>query len=78
VDTVSASWARIDEWLQQRAPSGAEALAPPAEPAGIDAAEEVLGLAFPPALRESLLCHDGLREWANIMPSGAALGRAHY
>ena len=67
---VTEAWARIEEWLARHTPASAAALAPPADPADIAAAEAALGLAFPPELVESLRRHDGQRIWANILPKG--------
>jgi cell wall assembly regulator SMI1 len=76
VDPVPVSWKRIDGWLQRHAPSSALALAGPADPIAIDDAAEVLDLPFPPAVRDSLRCHDGLRHWANVLPEGVPLSLA--
>jgi cell wall assembly regulator SMI1 len=42
--TVTAAWARIEDWLARHAPASATVLAPPADPAEIAAAEVALGL----------------------------------
>lgn len=73
VGVVTEAWARIEEWLAWHTQAGAAALAPPAGPADIAAAEAALGLAFPPELVESLRRHDGQRIWANILPEGPPL-----
>ncbi|GAA4948796.1 hypothetical protein GCM10023224_36020 [Streptomonospora halophila] len=56
---VGESWDRIETWPGAHAPVTFAALAPPAERAGIAAAEEAVGSAFPEPLRESLLRLDG-------------------
>ncbi|WTP46287.1 SMI1/KNR4 family protein [Streptomyces sp. NBC_00190] len=50
------------------APASYALLAPPADPAEIEAAQAEMGLRFPADLVESLACHDGLTEWANLLP----------
>lgn len=71
--TVTEARAQIEEWLARHAPASAAVLAPPADPAEIAAAEATLGLAFPPELVESLRRHNGLVEWANILPENPPL-----
>ncbi|MET8122455.1 SMI1/KNR4 family protein [Micromonospora sp. NPDC005189] len=48
-------------------------LARPAAEESITAAEAELGLLFPAELAESLRRHDGLTEWANILPEATPL-----
>ncbi|MBV1853758.1 SMI1/KNR4 family protein [Catellatospora tritici] len=67
-DEVTASWVRIEAWLDRHAPASATLLAGPADHAEIDAAESTLGLPFPAELVVSLRRHDGLTEWAGIFP----------
>lgn len=43
-------------------------LNPPALDREVRAAQHAIGVEFPAELVESLSCHDGLREWANILP----------
>jgi cell wall assembly regulator SMI1 len=74
VTTVTAAWARIEGWLHQHTPGSAAVLAGPSTPALIVAAETRLGVAFPPELVESLLRHDGVTEWATILPEATPLG----
>jgi cell wall assembly regulator SMI1 len=74
--TVTEAWARIEDWLARHAPASATVLAPPADPAEIAAAEVALGLAFPADLVESLRRHNGLVEWANILPENPPLSVA--
>ncbi|MFK0236318.1 DUF4259 domain-containing protein [Streptomyces vinaceus] len=65
---VTRSWARIDSWMQRHAPASYALLAPPADPAEVEAAQEAMGVRFPADLLHSLACHDGLTEWANVFP----------
>ncbi|MEU6389421.1 SMI1/KNR4 family protein [Streptomyces sp. NPDC046939] len=58
-DLVEASWNRVDEWLREHAPRTFATLKPPAGHEEIGAAQEELGLTFPPDLVASLLRHDG-------------------
>ncbi|MFJ3876214.1 SMI1/KNR4 family protein [Streptomyces sp. NPDC090077] len=57
---ITESWTRIENWLAEHAPATYAALAPPADPADIVAAERVIGRPFLKPLRMSLLRHDGL------------------
>ena len=57
--SIPESWSRIEAWLVGKAPRTFAELAPPAERAAIEMAEEAIGLAFPQPLAESLLQHDG-------------------
>ncbi|MDH6229016.1 SMI1/KNR4 family protein [Streptomyces sp. MJP52] len=58
-DLVQDSWNRIDEWLREHAPRTFATLGPPAGHEEIAAAQEELGVTFPPDLIASLLRHDG-------------------
>jgi cell wall assembly regulator SMI1 len=73
---VIEAWARIENWLARFAPASAAVLAPPADQDEIAAAETALGLAFPLELVESLRRHNGLLEWANILPESPPLSVA--
>lgn len=53
------SWSRIDAWLCEYAPRTFATLRPPAEHEKIAAAQEELGITFPPDLVASLLWHNG-------------------
>jgi cell wall assembly regulator SMI1 len=66
--TITESWRQIDRWLAQYAPASHAVLAPPASDADLQACNAVIEL--PPELVESLRCHNGLTEWANILPDG--------
>ncbi|MGW6859481.1 SMI1/KNR4 family protein [Streptomyces xanthophaeus] len=66
--SVRSSWDRIDAWLRAYAPASYELLAPPADPGRVEAAQAEMGLRFPADLVESLLCHDGLLGWGNLLP----------
>lgn len=61
-DLVQASWTRIDAWLREHAPRTFATLRPPAGDAEIAAAQEQLGVTFPPDLVASLLRHNGALE----------------
>ncbi|MZE51425.1 hypothetical protein GTY86_08890 [Streptomyces sp. SID5770] len=61
-DLVHASWNRIDAWLREHAPRTFATLRPPAGDEEIAAAQEELGVTFPPDLVASLLRHDGALE----------------
>ncbi|MFE3288079.1 SMI1/KNR4 family protein, partial [Streptomyces sp. NPDC059233] len=63
-DLVQDSWDRIDEWLRENAPRTFATLGPPARREEIAAAEEELGVTFPPDLVASLLRHNGARDGA--------------
>ncbi|MFJ9562763.1 SMI1/KNR4 family protein [Streptomyces fuscichromogenes] len=65
--SAAASWARIDAWLAQLAPTTFSALAPPAERSAIAAAEEAVGRPFPESLTQCLLRHDGTG-YAGLLP----------
>ncbi|MFE9133018.1 SMI1/KNR4 family protein [Streptomyces sp. NPDC007355] len=61
-DLVQASWTRIDAWLREHAPRTFATLRPPAGDEEIAAAQQELGVTFPPDLVASLLRHDGALE----------------
>ncbi|WP_327266369.1 SMI1/KNR4 family protein [Streptomyces sp. NBC_01232] len=63
-DLVRDSWVRIDEWLREKAPRTFATLGPPAGHEEIAAAEEELGVTFPPDLVASLLRHNGALDGA--------------
>ncbi|MEU3795870.1 SMI1/KNR4 family protein [Streptomyces fructofermentans] len=63
-DLVQESWDRIDAWLREHAPRTFATLRPPAEHEEIAAAEEELGVIFPPDLVASLLRHNGALDGA--------------
>jgi cell wall assembly regulator SMI1 len=73
---VTEAWARIEAWMERHAPASAATLAPPADPAEIAAAQVTLGLAFPAELVASLRRHNGLLEWANVLPEHPPLSVA--
>lgn len=73
---VTDAWVRIEDWLRQHSPDGFRKLAGPAEPEAIAAAGERLGVTFPEELVESLLRHDGLTEWARLLPEAEPQGVA--
>lgn len=56
---VPAIWARIEAWLERRAPSVLAGLAGPADKLAVEQAERELGMALPDDLRASLAIHDG-------------------
>ncbi|MFD8999002.1 SMI1/KNR4 family protein [Streptomyces abikoensis] len=62
------SWSRIDAWLRTHAPASFRVLAPPADPGTVEKAQMQMGLRFPSDLLDSLACHDGQTEWANVFP----------
>ncbi|MER6318862.1 SMI1/KNR4 family protein [Streptomyces sp. NPDC001581] len=68
VPPVRSSWDRIDGWLREHAPASYENLAPGAGPGAVEEAQAEMGLRFPADLTDSLLCHDGLLSWGNVMP----------
>ncbi|MEU7602466.1 SMI1/KNR4 family protein [Streptomyces sp. NPDC041003] len=68
VPPVRSSWDRIDGWLREHAPASYENLAPPAAPGAVEEAQAEMGLRFPAGLTDSLLCHDGLIGWDNVLP----------
>ncbi|MFC8173899.1 SMI1/KNR4 family protein [Streptomyces sp. NPDC057242] len=61
---VQDSWSRIDDWLREHAPRTFATLGPPARHEEIAAAQEELGVTFPPDLVASLLRHDGAADGA--------------
>lgn len=62
--TITESWRSIDAWLARHAPATYAVLAPPATGA------ELAAMDLPPEVVESLRCHNGLTEWANVLPEG--------
>jgi cell wall assembly regulator SMI1 len=62
--------------MRRHAPVSEAVLAGPADPGTIAAAEAKLGLTLPTELVESLRRHNGLAEWANIMPGAMPLSAA--
>ncbi|MBQ0906807.1 SMI1/KNR4 family protein [Micromonospora sp. U21] len=74
--SVTEAWARIEDWMGRHTPRSAAVLAPAAAPSAITAAEVELELVFPAELVESLRRHDGLTEWANVLPEAAPLSVA--
>jgi cell wall assembly regulator SMI1 len=68
IPPVARSWERIDNWLAVHAPLSLAFLAPPAADLDLRSAQRVIGVEFPAELVESLRCHDGLREWSNLLP----------
>ncbi|MFE4451234.1 SMI1/KNR4 family protein [Streptomyces sp. NPDC056796] len=61
-ELVQDAWTRIDAWLREHAPRTFATLRPPAGDKEIAAAQEELGVIFPPDLVASLLRHDGALE----------------
>ncbi|MER5736719.1 MULTISPECIES: SMI1/KNR4 family protein [unclassified Streptomyces] len=61
-DLVQEAWTRIDAWLREHAPRTFATLRPPAGDEEIAAAQQELGVVFPPDLVASLLRHDGAVE----------------
>ncbi|MFJ3301488.1 SMI1/KNR4 family protein [Streptomyces bacillaris] len=61
-DLVQDSWTRIDAWLREHAPRTFATLRPPAGSEEIAAAQQELGVVFPPDLVASLLRHNGALE----------------
>ncbi|MFC9397488.1 SMI1/KNR4 family protein [Streptomyces sp. NPDC057027] len=61
-DLVQDSWTRIDAWLREHAPRTFATLRPPAGDEEIAAAQQELGVTFPPDLVASLLRHNGALE----------------
>ncbi|MGW8066210.1 SMI1/KNR4 family protein [Streptomyces ziwulingensis] len=58
-DLVRDSWTRIDAWLGEHAPRTFATLRPPAGDEEIAAAQQELGVTFPPDLVASLQRHNG-------------------
>ncbi|WP_435972140.1 SMI1/KNR4 family protein [Streptomyces sp. Qhu_M48] len=58
-DLVEDAWNRVDAWLREHAPRTFATLQPPAHDEEIVAAQEELGVIFPPDLVASLLRHNG-------------------
>ncbi|GLW27979.1 SMI1/KNR4 family protein [Actinoplanes regularis] len=65
---VTSAWERIERWMRRNAPVSAAKLAGPATTEAIAAAQDRIGLTFPEELVESLLRHNGLTEWASLLP----------
>jgi cell wall assembly regulator SMI1 len=74
VTSVTEAWVRIEDWMRRHAPASATKLAGPVAAGSIARGEAQVGLAFPAELVESLRRHDGLTEWANVLPEAAPLG----
>ncbi|MFI8181071.1 SMI1/KNR4 family protein [Actinacidiphila glaucinigra] len=68
--SVSTSWRRIDAWLATHSASAPALLNPPASRGEVAAAERALGVRFPGELVESLCCHNGVADWAALLPEG--------
>lgn len=68
---ITASWTRIENWLADHAPTTYAALAPPAEPADIAAAERVIGRPLLKPLTMSLLRHDGMGDRRCVLLPGS-------
>jgi len=62
--------------MLRHAPGSAAVLAQAADQAAIVTAQAELGLSFPAELVESLRRHNGLTEWANVLPEAAPLSVA--
>lgn len=60
MNEVELSWQRIENWLRDNAPETYATLNPPAADADIVAAEQVIGVPFPPDVVASLRIHDGV------------------
>ncbi|KUM84921.1 MULTISPECIES: SMI1/KNR4 family protein [Streptomyces] len=75
--SIPESWTRIEAWLADKAPRTFAELAPPAERAAIEMAEEAIGLAFPQPLTESLLRHDGTAYGVLLPPFWMMLSTQH-
>ena len=73
VPAVAVSWGRIDGWLASYAPASSALLNPPVEPGRLVSLEGVIGVAVPDELAESLGCHDGVSEWATLLPERSPL-----
>ncbi|NYV73278.1 SMI1/KNR4 family protein [Streptomyces sp. UH6] len=58
-DLVQDAWNRVDEWLRRHAPRTFATLGQPAGREEMAAAQEELGVTFPPDLIASLLRHNG-------------------
>ncbi|MCX4696223.1 hypothetical protein [Streptomyces sp. NBC_01408] len=67
---ISESWTRIENWLAEHAPATRAALAPPAAPADIAAAERVIGRPLLKPLVASLSRHDGLLDRRSVLLPG--------
>lgn len=60
MNDVERSWQRIENWLRDNAPETYASLNLPATDAAIAAAEEFVGVSFPPDVVASLRIHDGV------------------
>lgn len=60
MNELAKIWQKIADWYSEQ--SASHLLAPPASLEQISAAEQALGLAFPPELRQSLQYHNGSLE----------------
>ncbi|MEU9108003.1 SMI1/KNR4 family protein [Streptomyces xanthophaeus] len=67
---ISESWTRIENWLAEHAPATFAALAPPADPADIAAAERIIGRPLLRPLVASLSRHDGLLDRSSTLLPG--------
>ena len=66
-------WYRFEQWLKLNIPNGLAALNPPASDRSIIHLELKLDCTFPPALVESLKCHNGQRHNAPKLFDGMEL-----
>jgi cell wall assembly regulator SMI1 len=65
VEPVDSAWWRIESWLSVHAPATLSSLRPPVASDELPAAQQRIGLSFPPDLAGSLACHDGVEaDWA--------------
>ncbi len=69
MESVKASWQRIDNWLTKNAPSLMSKMGKPATTEAIARAEATLGVELPEAVRASYAIHDGSGE-VSLFPSG--------
>ncbi|MGW7052301.1 SMI1/KNR4 family protein [Streptomyces sp. NPDC054887] len=67
------SWRRIDAWLATHVASQSALLGPPATTDEIGEAERLLGIPLPGDLAESLRCHNGVNQWATLLPEQSPL-----
>ncbi|MET9877578.1 hypothetical protein ABZZ36_23525 [Actinacidiphila glaucinigra] len=68
--SVSTSWRRIDAWPATHSASPGALLTPPATRDEDAVAEGLLGVRFPGEPVESLCCHNGVADWAALLPEG--------
>jgi cell wall assembly regulator SMI1 len=66
--TVSASWSRIEQWLDAHARPLRKSLAKGASPGQIQRLEAKLGTVLPDVFKESLAVHDGQKQDADLIP----------